>query len=160
MYPTSDQNLSYQTDSEVRFFSHAFDPLNNWSAHRVQLWGKTFSSAEHAFHYRKFTETAPDVAEQILHAPSPWAAMQIERQHKDKRRKDWQDVKTGIMEEIVRAKVTQNDDVRACLLSTKNKTIIENSPWDNYWGIGEKGDGQNVLGKIYMKIRTELEEAK
>jgi len=158
MYPANDLNLSHETSDTVYFFSHAFDPLNNWSPHQVKLWEKTFPTAEHAFHYRKFSEIDPAIAQNIIDAPSPWAAMQTERQHKAKRRPDWQDVKVGIMEEIIRAKVAQNEDVRICLLATKEKTIVENSPWDDFWGIGENGDGQNTLGKIYMKIRKELEE--
>lgn len=82
MYPNSTKNLNYETDDAVYWFSTPFEPLNNWSAHAVKLWSKTFSTVEHGYHYRKFTETAPEVAEEILAAPSPWAAMQIERKHK------------------------------------------------------------------------------
>lgn len=160
MYPGSDQSLSYETAEAVYFFSHAFDPLNNWSGHRVKLWGKTFPTVEHAYHYRKFADELPKVAEQIRRAPSPWAAMQIERKHRSQRRPDWQSVKAGIMEEIIRAKVAQNQDVHACLLATGDKTIIENSPWDTFWGIGNDGTGQNQLGNIFMRIREELKASK
>lgn len=156
MYPDSNLSLSYESEDAIYWFSNAFDPLNNWSAHAVQLWDQLFPTVEHGFHYRKFTETAPDVAIEIIKAPSPWAAMQIERQHRTKRRTDWQDVKVGIMTELVRAKVQQNEDVRVCLLKTGTKQIIENSPWDMFWGIGKDGTGQNHMGKILMLIREEL----
>jgi ribA/ribD-fused uncharacterized protein len=86
----------------------------------------------------------------------PWAAMRLERKHRDKRRKDWQEVKVEIMTEIIAAKVAQHDDVRECLLKTGNKEIIENSPWDSFWGIGKEGKGQNTSGKILMRVREEL----
>lgn len=156
MYPDSNLALSYETDDTIYWFSNAFDPLNNWSAHAVKVWDTLFPTVEHGFHYRKFSETAPEVALEVLRAPSPWAAMQIERRHKDIRRKDWHDVKLSIMTELVKAKVAQNEDVRQCLLKTGQKKIVENSPWDNFWGIGEDGTGQNHMGKILMSIRGDL----
>lgn len=158
MYPDPKLNLSYETDNAIYWFSHAFDPLNNWSAHALTIWGKLFPTVEHGFHYRKFDDTAPEVAAEIIVATSPWAAMQIERKHVDRRRKDWHDVKVGIMTELVRAKITQNEDVKSCLLNTGTKTIVENSPWDNFWGIGHDGNGQNCMGKILMLIRDELHQ--
>jgi N-glycosidase YbiA len=156
MYPDSSLRLNYETDDAVYFFSGAFDPLNNWSAHAVNVWGRTFPTAEHAFHYRKFLEAFPKIANEIIAAPSPWAAMRVDRKHIDKRRQDWDDVKIGIMTEIARAKVVQNEDVRELLLSTGSKQIIENSPWDSFWGCGADGTGQNNMGKILMTIRGEL----
>jgi ribA/ribD-fused uncharacterized protein len=158
MYPNSDLNLNYETNDAIYWFSHAFDPLNNWSAHSVNIWGKVFPTVEHGYHYRKFSETAPKIADLIQLAPSPWAAMQIERQHKQKRRSDWQDVKVGIMTELVIAKVRQNKDVLECLIKTGNKQIIENSPWDTFWGVGENGSGRNQMGEILMMIREEIKD--
>src|SRR5829696_10491456 len=99
MYPNNSQSLSYETDDTVYFFSHAFDPLNNWSAHAVKIWGRTFPTLEHAYHYRKFSDEHPEIAEEIAAALSPWAAMKVERKHKAKRRPDWQAVKLEVMEE-------------------------------------------------------------
>jgi ribA/ribD-fused uncharacterized protein len=156
MYPDSDKHLSYETEDTIYWFSHAFDPLNNWSAHAVMIDNQHFSTVEHGFHYYKFVETAPDVAQKILAAPSPWAAMQIERQHKDKRRSDWQDVKVGIMTKLVRAKAEQNEDFAACLLATGDKHLVENSPWDDFWGVGSTGKGLNKMGEILEQIRSQL----
>lgn len=156
MYP-EDSGLSYDTKDTVYFFSNKYDPLNNWSAHQVKLWGKTFPTAEHAFHYRKYTETAPEIARKILKAPSPWAAMQIRRKYKKEVRQDWWgSVELGIMTEIIRAKVEQNEDVRQCLIATGSKKIIENSPWDEFWGNGPDKKGKNMLGVIMMEVREEL----
>lgn len=157
MYPDG-ADLNYETDDAVYFFTTPFEPLSNWSAHRIKIWGELFSTLEHAYHYRKFSETAPDIAKRILDAPSPWAAMQIERANKSKRRPDWQKVKVGIMEELVRAKIEQNEDVKACLIRTGNKQIIENSPWDSFWGVGKDGHGKNMMGKILTEIRDKLRE--
>jgi N-glycosidase YbiA len=156
MYPSSDKHLNYETDDAVYWFTTAYVPLDNWSAHAVKIWGKKFPTVEHAYHYRKYDDTAPAVAKEMLGAPSPWAAMQIDRKNADKRRKDWDDVKVGIMTEIVRAKAAQNEDVRASLLQTGTKRIVENSPRDTFWGCGEDGTGQNQMGKILMLVRNEF----
>lgn len=156
MYPDSKLNLNYETDDAVYFFTTTYEPLSNWSAHQVRIWGHLFPTAEHAFHYRKFIDTAHKLAEKILKAPSPWAAMQIERANKSLRRPDWQDVKVEVMKEIIIAKMDQNKDAQECLLKTGSKKIIENSPWDNFWGIGPDGKGENRLGKILMDVRESL----
>jgi len=159
MYPDASLQLSYQTDTTAYFFSHGFDPLNNWSANTVTIWGRTFPTLEHAYHFRKFSDADPVVAKKIATAPSPWVAMQLAKKHKSKRRADWDEVKVGIMTELARAKVAQNTDVRDCLLATGDRQIIENSPWDTEWGCGEDGKGQNRMGKILMQVREELQGA-
>lgn len=60
------------------------------------------------------------------------------------------------MEEILRAKLAQHPRIQEKLLETKNKQIIENSPYDDFWGIGPENNGQNHLGKVWMKLRDEL----
>ena len=69
----------------------------------------------------------------------------------------WDEVKVSFMEEILRAKLAQHEKVRSLLFETVGKDIIENSPTDSFWGVGEDGNGENHLGKLWMKLRTELE---
>ena len=63
MYPSSDLKLTYETDDSVYFFSGPFDPLDNFSAHSIEIWGHTFPTVEHAFHWKKFETTEPELAE-------------------------------------------------------------------------------------------------
>ena len=60
------------------------------------------------------------------------------------------------MEELIRNKMEQNPYVRQKLLQTKNYDIVEDSPKDSFWGIGEDRRGRNELGKLWMKLREEL----
>lgn len=75
-----------------------------------------------------------------------------------KLRQDWEDVKDGIMEEIVCAKFTQNPDLKEKLLATADAELVEGNTWnDRYWGVDIRtGAGKNHLGKILMKVREEL----
>jgi len=59
-----------------------------------------------------------------------------------------------VMREIVRAKF-QNSALAGMLLDTNERELIEDAPWDDFWGTGQ-GDGFNNLGKILMEIREEI----
>ena len=76
-------------------------------------------------------------------------------------RPDWEEVKVGIMEEIVRAKFTQHPELAARLLATGDKVLVEGNHWgDTCWGVDTRtGQGENHLGKILMKVREELRQA-
>lgn len=75
-------------------------------------------------------------------------------------RDDWEKIKDGIMEEIVRAKFSQNPKLKAELLATGEAQLIEGNTWnDRYWGVDVRsGIGKNHLGKILMKVRSELKK--
>lgn len=59
------------------------------------------------------------------------------------------------MEKILKCKIEQNPYVLKKLLETKDYIIVEDSPKDSYWGWGVNRDGENKLGKIWMKLREE-----
>ncbi len=71
-------------------------------------------------------------------------------------RVDWDQIKDSIMKIALSAKFNQNKDLGELLLSTGKKTLIENSPYDKYWGIGSDKSGQNKLGLFLMKVRLQL----
>ncbi len=154
MYPKSSLQLNIETEETIMFFTAPFLPFDNFSAHQVEIWGRLFPTAEHAFQWKKFESSCPLVAEKIYAAKSPWAVKQVSSQSKG-RRSDWGTIKLSVMEDILRAKVIQHVDVGDMLLGTVGKTIIENSPVDSYWGCGPNGTGENRLGKILMKIRDD-----
>lgn len=78
-----------------------------------------------------------------------------------KLRPDWEQVKVGIMEEIVRAKFNQNTELAKRLVETGNCKLIEGNTWhDTYWGVDIRtGRGKNKLGLILMKVREELKKS-
>jgi ribA/ribD-fused uncharacterized protein len=75
-------------------------------------------------------------------------------------RKDWDRVKLRFMEDIVRAKFT-NPVLRESLKATGEEELVEETWWhDLFWGIcicrEHNRNGLNHLGKILMKVRSEL----
>ena len=73
-------------------------------------------------------------------------------------RRDWESVKVGIMRAAVLAKFTQHAKLRDLLLSTGNATIVEHTENDDYWGDGGDGTRKNMLGRILMNVREQLQK--
>lgn len=156
MYPVSSNGVNRETDEEVYFFTPAFYPLDNFSAHTVRIWGNRFLTAEHAYLWKKFSVANPGVAESIFDAESPEIAKTISMKHIQEGSPSWHEERVHVMEEVLRAKAEQHEDVRTVLIKSGTRRIIENSPVDAFWGIGPEGIGQNTLGMLWMKIREEL----
>ena len=156
MIPASSEGLNRETKEAVYFFTPAFDVFNNFSAYTVDIWGRRFPTAEHAFQWKKFERSAPEVAEAVFRAGSPNEAKEIARAHKAERAQDWEEVKVGIMEEIFRTKAVQHEDVREALRKSGSRRIVENSPVDSFWGCGPDGRGENMVGQLWMRIRDTI----
>lgn len=80
-----------------------------------------------------------------------------------KLRSDWESVKLEIMEQLLQQKFS-DQWFGTLLLSTGEHELVEGNTWeDTYWGVCD-GVGENHLGKLLMKVRSELrsviEEAK
>lgn len=75
-----------------------------------------------------------------------------------KLRDDWEEVKELVMYEICYHKFNQNPDIKRMLLNTGDAELIEGNTWgDCIWGVCN-GVGNNLLGKILMRVRNELKE--
>lgn len=71
----------------------------------------------------------------------------------------WDDVKDLIMKAILISKFTKNSHLREKLLDTGDKYLEETNWWnDRYWGVCN-GRGDNMLGKILMEVRDQIEVA-
>lgn len=112
-----------------------------------------FHSVEAAFQACKSTTVKDFCKFVMLHTPSE--AKKLGREIK--LRRDWDAVKLEIMEQLVRQKFTNSEDLSNLLLSTGDQELIEGNYWkDTYWGVCE-GRGENHLGQILMKIRIEIQ---
>lgn len=156
----SHENHKLDTDTQVFFYEQEFYVLSNFSAFRLSWKGLDFATSEHAYHWAKFCTNHESecvtVRRAICSARSAHEAFKVAEEFRSLRRPDWDDVKVGIMRDILRAKASQHEYVRRKLLETGDRELIEDSWRDPFWGWGPNRDGQNMLGKLWMEIRAEL----
>ena len=132
------------------------NPLSSYSRYGFHLDDTEWPSAEHYYQAMKFEDDA--IREQIRQAPHPKDAAKLARKHKKHIRKDWDKIKVTVMTRGTYMKCRTHEDVAGALLKTGDKTIIENSQFDYYWGCGRDGRGENMYGKILVDIRNKLAE--
>lgn len=135
----------------IKQFQGEYRFLSNFWLVKVLFEGKIYSSVEHAYQAAKTLD--PKIREIIRNLSSPGMAKRYAR--KIELRPDWEKVKLGIMESLVRYKFLNNSDLMRKLKATGSEELIEGNLWgDTYWGV-YNGKGENHLGKILMKIREE-----
>lgn len=141
----------------IGFYEREFYPLSNFSSFQVYWRGRRWPTAEQAYQAAHFFDTAPDLVEEIFNARSAHEAFKIAKANADKAPKNWDEIKIELMEDICRHKLEQHEYVRAKLLQTLDIKLVEDSPKDDFWGWGPNRDGKNELGKVWMKLRAEIQ---
>ena len=151
---------SNSTKQPVKFYNST-DPyyeFTNFYRMPIELDGHRWPTTEHYFQAQKFIGTP--YYDYIRSLPSPKEAFLVPRNLQASKwvRADWMSVKDDIMLKALRAKFTQNDHLKDLLLGTKQRELVEQTSNDTYWGDGGDGSGQNKLGKLLMRVRTELKD--
>lgn len=149
--------------------------LSNMSPHPITYTtysGHLWRTAEHLFQALRFSSRSP-VRGEIYKTPSPMAAKMIAHKHSDQ-----MDIARGgagdldNMRRILEMKIEQHPELKAELLSSGDRPIIEDvSARPNrrnssalFWGAalverpagGVLWEGENRLGRMWMDIREEL----
>jgi ribA/ribD-fused uncharacterized protein len=138
-------------EKAIRQFRGDFFFLSNFYNCPVAYKQLTYTNNEAAFQAQKCVSDTERIQFTKL---SPSEAKRLGR--RVSLRKDWEDVKVSIMEEVVRAKFTQNAELADKLLATGDAHLEEGNTWgDRVWGT-VNGIGANQLGIILMKIRDEI----
>lgn len=151
--------LGEKFDEFIGFYPREFFVFDNFSSFRVLVDGVLYCTAEHAYQALKFIKSAPEIAKQITESYSAHDAQKIAYANRDKQDKNWNEKRLDVMERLLRLKIEQNPYVKKKLLQTGNYTICEDSPKDDFWGIGANRQGRNELGKLWMKLRKELRDS-
>jgi ribA/ribD-fused uncharacterized protein len=161
-----DKTSSGPTDY-IGFYEREFYLLSNFSAFTL-MWQvsvrdgrQRFDTSEAVYHWEKFNGNVPtamqrEIQAAIRLAPSAHEAFKIAERNRQYRRPLWDFEKVGVMLRILRAKAEQHEYVRRKLLETGERLLVEDSWRDDFWGWGPNKDGQNQLGKLWMKVREEL----
>lgn len=140
----------------INFYStkDAYGCFSNFAAYPFSINNKIWKTSEHYFQAQKFAGTEHE--EELRSVESPMVVARIGRDRKRPLRKDWETVKDDIMREALRAKFTQNDELKKILLETGDAELVEHMANDRYWGDGGDGSGRNMLGRLLMELREEL----
>ncbi len=142
-------------DEPINFVENRFHYLSPFSAHRIEIWNETFQTVEHAYQASRI-HPGPE-RDLIKNAPSPLDAWREGQKYKNDPALQISDFdKDAVMEELFRAKLAQHSDIANVLKESGSRELLKVIDTDYYWGTGKDGSGENRMGKIWMKLRSEL----
>ncbi|WP_369916225.1 NADAR family protein [Plantactinospora sp. KBS50] len=111
--------------------------MSQWWSARFTIDGRTFATAEHYMMWAKATLFGDTTtADQILTAPHPHKAKTLGRQVRRFGQPSWETHRYAIVVDANLAEFSQHPDLRAYLLGTGTRILVEASPVDRIWGIG------------------------
>lgn len=140
-------------DKPIDSFTGEYRFLSNFFPAKITYQGDVYSSVEHAYQASKTDDFS--VRAKIREAKTCGIAKHLGRYVK--LRMDWETIKLSVMHELVLQKF-QDKVLRAELLATGERLLIEGNWWnDRFWGVC-RGQGENHLGKILMKVRAQLKD--
>lgn len=142
-------------DEPIYFYTKTcpFYELSNFSPHGFESEGVYWPTVEHYFQAQKFTD--PGYRERIRKASSPREARSFGQSRSIPIRPDWEAVREDVMFRALHLKF-QRPELKALLLSTGSRPLVEASPFDYFWGAGQDGSGQNRLGRLLERLRRQL----
>jgi len=136
----------------IRRFKYAYDFLSNFYMVPVEFEGILYPSSEHAYQAAKTDDEGTKRFIAGLLKPE-------QAKSHGKRIKaipDWNARRIEVMEKVLRAKFSQNPHLAMLLRKTGDAELVEGNFWrDRFWGV-YRGEGENNLGKLLMKLRSEM----
>lgn len=151
------------------FFWRTADIYSQWHPAPFSHEGSDYDTAERFMMASKalLFKDLPSYL-QIIQAKTPAEVKKLGRGVAGFKSAVWDDNKMSIVELGNYLKFSQNEDLKAQLLATGDRVLVEASPEDLVWGVGlaeedpaieDEGDwkGQNLLGKALMRVRVKFE---
>ena len=138
---------------DIDSFRDQYFFLSNFYLCDIIFNGLNFGSSEAAFQAQKCIDPKDQIPFTTM---TPGQAKKYGK--KVKLREDWEEVKVGIMKEVVKAKFDQHPELKQRLIGTGNTQLTECNKWHDYfWGVCN-GKGKNMLGRILMDLRKAYKE--
>lgn len=140
----------------IYLFKNEHKWLSNFEPCEIELHGNIYQSVESAYQSEKSNN-------------ENWKRFCLNNSSRDvkiaskkiKIRKNWNDVKLRIMENLLKQKFSK-EPFKTLLLETGDENIVEGVYWnDLFWGVDltrSPNIGENHLGRLIMKIRDNLKE--
>jgi len=155
----------YERRNSVVFLKtkEAFGGLSNMAGgYPLRVNGIWIATAEALYQACRFPDR-PDVQRAIIAEASPMTAKMRGKPFREFTRSDWDSVRVRIMKWTIRAKMVFHfKEFSELLASTDGLPIVEQSRKDSFWGAIPNGEdtlvGMNVLGRLLMELRQEIEQ--
>lgn len=142
--------------------------FSQWFPAKFEIDGVNYQSTEQYMMAQKaklFNDK--DIFQKILQTDDPKKIKALGRLVKNYQDEIWIAHRYEIVVQGNLAKFSQDNDLKAFLLSTSDQIIVEASPVDQIWGIGLAADhvnatnpnawqGLNLLGFALMEVRKQL----
>ena len=142
--------------------------LGNWYLSEFEVNGIKFSSMEQFMMYRKalcFQDV--ETAYKILGTDDVAKIKKLGREVRGYNENVWNGVRQIIVYEGLKAKFSQNEELKEKLSGTEDAVLAECAVKDQIWGIGlsmkdenrfdlDKWKGQNLLGYALMMVREQF----
>lgn len=136
----------------IRRFIGTYFYLSNFAESPIAIKGVLYPTVEHAFQAMKAGDHRTTWL-QVAACGTPAEAKRFGR--RIQLRPDWEEKKTFIMHECLRAKFASNPGLGVKLDETGDRFLEEGNNWgDREWGTVD-GAGANRLGFLLMFVRTE-----
>lgn len=148
-----------KSNKTIRFSRGYYPELSNLYPSSIIIDGVKYDHVEGFYQASKFIGDNDDIAVMIAMTRSPYECKKLAgwQSMLPRRKSEWDNGMTDIIMKIrCIHKFSCNRKFKDLLISTGSATLIENGPWDSYWGSGPDGTGFNVLGEILMEIRNTL----
>ena len=153
-----------QIGDDVIAYHSEHSPMSNLFPAPIKIGKRTFNSLEQAFHYKKARgHNNDEIAEKIYLCREPYDIRILGKKITPSQKSI--DNEQEIMFELMIRKFEQNPLIRAKLLDTAGKTLVEATP-DRTWGAGcsifspalrnKTWPGLNRQGKLLMRARDTL----
>lgn len=138
---------------KIKQFTGDYHWLSNFARCEINLNDKKYPSVENAYQSEKSED--PEWKE-LCQTNTP-SSVKRESKKLKINVEEWDKRKMEVMKECIWQKFEQ-EPFKTLLLITYDDHIQEGNRWgDEFWGINLKtGNGQNNLGKLIMKKRSEL----
>lgn len=144
-------NSQRRSKMKIDSFSGEHEFLSNFMHSEIEYEGGTYPTVEHAFQAAKTLDK--EERKGVREKKTPGQAKRAGR--KVKLRPHWDNMKCMVMHNLL-VKKFENEYLREKLLATGDAELIEGNTWgDKFWGVC-KGEGENNLGRILMKVREKL----
>ena len=158
-------------DGRIHYFARdraAFGFLSHFHPPAIVLDGKLWPTVEHYYQAQKSFD--PDYRAAIRAARSPGMAKRLAarmppggvsaqswfRKHGQEPRADWHEIKLDIMRRADWVKYSTHPELAARLMATGDAELVEDSPFEPFWGFGADGAGLNWAGRVVMEVREGL----